>query len=171
MSAVRGSKIDIVILIQFIFGRPFVKRFALFYQTVVLSVRPVCLSVTLVYCRQTVERMKMKLGTEVGLGPDHIVLDGDPTSPKGAQPLSQYSAHICCGQTAESIKMQLGMAVGLGPGDFVLDEDPAPPPLPQKGGGGCPPIFCPCLLCTNDCMDQDETWHRGRPRPWPHCVR
>jgi len=20
-------------------------------------------------------------------------------------------------------------------------------------------------------MDQDETWHVGRPRPWPHCVR
>jgi len=19
-------------------------------------------------------------------------------------------------------------------------------------------------------MDQDETWHAGRPRPWPHCV-
>jgi len=19
--------------------------------------------------------------------------------------------------------------------------------------------------------DQDETWHTGRPRPWPHCVR
>jgi len=20
-------------------------------------------------------------------------------------------------------------------------------------------------------MDQDETWHAGMPRPWPHCVR
>ena len=20
-------------------------------------------------------------------------------------------------------------------------------------------------------MDQDETWHAGRPQPWPHCVR
>jgi len=20
-------------------------------------------------------------------------------------------------------------------------------------------------------MDEDETWHTGRPRPWPHCVR
>jgi len=19
-------------------------------------------------------------------------------------------------------------------------------------------------------MDQNETWHRGRPEPWPHCV-
>jgi len=25
--------------------------------------------------------------------------------------------------------------------------------------------------CPNGCTDQDETWHAGRPRPWPHCVR
>ena len=53
-----------------IFGRPFVKRFALCYRTVVcLYVYPVCLSVTLVYCGQTVTWIKMKLGVEVGLGP------------------------------------------------------------------------------------------------------
>jgi len=42
---------------------------------------PVCLSflsVTLVYCGQTGGRIKVKLGMEVGLGPSHIVLDGDP---------------------------------------------------------------------------------------------
>jgi len=45
-------------------------------------------SVTLVYCGQTVGWIKMKLGTQVGLRPGHIVLDGDPAtpSPKGAQP-------------------------------------------------------------------------------------
>jgi len=42
----------------------------------------VCLSVTLVHCGQTVGWMKMKLGTEVGLGPGHIVLDGDPVPPQ-----------------------------------------------------------------------------------------
>jgi len=43
----------------------------------------------------------MKLGMQVGLGPGHIVLDGDsaPPSPKGAQP-PQFSAHIRCGQMA-----------------------------------------------------------------------
>jgi len=46
------------------FGRPFVKRFALCYRSVVLSV---CLSVTLVYCGQTVGRIKTKLGMQVGL--------------------------------------------------------------------------------------------------------
>jgi len=31
-----------------------------------------------VYCGQTAAWIKMALGTEVGLGPGHIVLDGDP---------------------------------------------------------------------------------------------
>jgi len=34
-----------------------------------------------VYCGQTAGWMKMPLGTEVELGPGHIVLDGDPTPP------------------------------------------------------------------------------------------
>jgi len=46
----------------------------------------------------------------------------------------------------------------------------------------CP--VCPvlsCLSCLSFCdiralwlngwTDQDETWHAGSPRPWPHCVR
>ena len=41
--------------------------------TVCLSVLSVCLSVTLVYCGQTVGWIKMKLGMQVGLGPGHIV--------------------------------------------------------------------------------------------------
>jgi len=68
-----------------VFGRPFVKQLALCYQTVVcLSV----LSVTFVHWGQTVGRIKMKLGMLVGLGPGHIVLDGDPAppSPKGHSP-------------------------------------------------------------------------------------
>ena len=43
-----------------------------------LSVCPVCLSVTLVYCGQMVGRIKMKLGMQVGLGLGHILLDWDP---------------------------------------------------------------------------------------------
>jgi len=27
------------------------------------------------------------------------------------------------------------------------------------------------VLWPNGWMDQDETWHRGRPRPRPHCAR
>ena len=39
------------------------KRFALCYRSVVC---PVCLPVTLVYCGQTVGRIKMKLGMQAG---------------------------------------------------------------------------------------------------------
>jgi len=27
------------------------------------------------------------------------------------------------------------------------------------------------VLWPNGYMDKDGTWHAGRPRPWPHCVR
>ena len=63
-----------------VFGRPFVKLFALFCGTVVT---PVCLSVMLVYYCQTVGWIKMPLGVEVDLGPGHIVLDGDQAPPHG----------------------------------------------------------------------------------------
>jgi len=91
------------------------------------------LSVTFVHCGQTVERIKMKLGTQVGLGPGHIVLDGNPAPLPQRGTASQFSIQICCGQMAAWIKMSLGMELGLGPGDIVLDGDPARPP--QKGGG------------------------------------
>jgi len=47
-----------------------------------------CLSVTLVYCDQTVGWIKMKLGTQIGLGPGHILLDGDaaPSQRRGQSP-------------------------------------------------------------------------------------
>jgi len=55
------------------------------------------LSVTLVYCGQTVGWIKMKLGMEVGLGLGHIVLDGDLAPlPKGHSP--HFSAHVYYGQ-------------------------------------------------------------------------
>jgi len=39
-----------------------------------------------VYCGQTVAWIKMPLGTEIGLGPHDIVLDGDPAPlPKRGQ--------------------------------------------------------------------------------------
>jgi len=62
-----------------IFGRPFVKRFP--YAIGPLSCLSVCLSVTFIHCGQTVGRIKIKLGTQVGLVHGHIVLDGDPAHP------------------------------------------------------------------------------------------
>jgi len=57
-----------------VFGRPFVKWFALNYQTVV------CLCVCLWrWC--TVAKRLDETGMQVGLGPGHTVLDGDPATP------------------------------------------------------------------------------------------
>jgi len=69
--------------------------------------------------------------------------------------------------------MVLGTQVGLSPGDFVLDGYPA---LLPKGGGAEPLpnfrfFFGPCLLWPNDRMDQDGTWHGGKPQPRRLCVR
>jgi len=89
----------------------------------VLSCLPV-VSVTLVHCGQTVAWIKMKLGVQVGLGPGHTVIDGDPALPPSKGHSPQFSAHICCGQMAGWIKMPLGMEVG----HFVLYGDPVPPP-------------------------------------------
>jgi len=89
----------------------------------------------------------MKLGMEVGLSPGHIVLNGDPAPPKGAQS-AQFSAHVHCGQTAGWINMPLDMEVGLGPGDFVLDGNPVPPP--KEGTASpkrvTPPNFRPMFV-------------------------
>jgi len=108
----------------------------------------------------------MKHGTWLGLGPRHIVLDGDPAAhpPKGHSP--QFLAHICCGQMAEWLKMALGMEVGLGPGHIVLEGDPASP----KKGHSPFPLFRPCLLWPNGWMGQDATRYKGRPWSRPHCV-
>jgi len=108
--------------------------------SVCLSVCLSSLSVTLVYCGQTVGWIKMKLGMRIGLDPGHSELDGDPAAapPKGHSS-PQFSAHICCGQMAGWIKMPPGMEVGFGPGDFVLDGVPASPPRE-------PPNFWPTSI-------------------------
>ena len=92
-------------LVMQVFGRPFIKRFALCCWSVV------CLSVcdVVVLC-QTVGWIMMKLGTEVGLGPgsNDIVLDGDPAPPKRVT-ARQFSAHVRGGQMALWNKIPLRM--------------------------------------------------------------
>jgi len=136
-----------------IFGRSFVKRFALCYRTVVCPVYPVCLSFLSV-CDVGV--LWPNSWTDQGQTwcagrprPSHIVLDGDRAPPKkGLSPPPQkkkVSAHDRCGQTAGWIKMPLDMEVGLGPADFVLDVDPAP--FQQKGGTCSPRQFSAYVYC------------------------
>jgi len=81
----------------------FVKRLGLCYRTIVCPVLSVCLSLlseTLVYCGQTFGWIKVKLDMEVGLGPGHIALDGDPAppSPKGHSS-HHFSVHAYRDQT------------------------------------------------------------------------
>jgi len=68
-------------------------------------------------------------------------------------------AHVYCGQTAGWIKMAFGMEVGLGPGHTVTWETSSP-----IRGIAVLPIFGPCLLWPNGCMDQNATWYGGRPQ-------
>jgi len=89
-----------------------------------------------------------------------------PSPKRGHSPL--IFADVYCAHTAGCIKMPLGMEVGLDPSDIVLYGDPAPT---SPKGGTAPPIFGPCLLWPNRCMDQDATWYGGRPRSGPHSVR
>ena len=82
-----------------VIGQLFVKRFTLCYRTVVLfvcrSVLSLC-SLMFVHCDQTVRRIKIKLGMQVGLGPGHIVLDGDPAPPppKGHNPHTIFGPYL-----------------------------------------------------------------------------
>ena len=71
-------------------------------------------------CSPAAGWINMPLGTEVGLGPGDIVLDGDPAPPnKGHVQHPHFSAHVCCGQTDGWIKMPFGTEVGLSLGDIV----------------------------------------------------
>ena len=72
----------------------------------------------------------MKLGMEVGLGPSHIVLDGDPALQKnGTQPPPPIFGP-CLLWPNGWIHQDANLYGGsFGPGDNVLDGDPA---LPKK---------------------------------------
>ena len=99
-------------------------------------------------CCQTAGCIKMKLGMEVGLGPGHIVLDGDPAPPKtGHSPPPNFRPMSVMAKRAGWIKMPLGTEVSFGPCDIVLDGDPASPEKRAQSS-----IFGPCLLWPNGCM-------------------
>ena len=109
-----------------------------------------------VYCGQTAAWIKMPLGTEVGLGPDDIVLDGDPArqlpSPKkAAEPSPHFSAHFWA-TVCKTVRSMLSVR--------CLSCLPL-----------CMSVCDNRALWPNGWMDQDETWHARRPKPWPHCVR
>jgi len=131
-----------------------------------------CLSVTLVYCGQTVVRIKMKLDVDVDLGQDHIVLGGDqaPSPKRGTDP--QLSAHAYCGQTAGRTKTPLGTEVDLGRGHIVLHGDATPPP--RRNGHSSTRLFSahvycdperPSQLLLRSCNDPDNQLPKFHPLP------
>jgi len=134
------------------FGRPFVKRFALCYRSIVCPVLSVC-NVPALWPNGCMDQDKTWHSGRPRLWSLWVGRGPTSPSPKGHSP-HQFSAHICCGQMAAWIKMSLGMELGIDPGDFVLDGDPAPPP---KKGGGSLQIFGPCLLWPNGWMNEAGT--------------
>ena len=112
---------------QSIFGQPFVKLVALCYRTVVCPVYLSVLSVTLVYCGQTVGWIKIESWHGGRPRPRPHCVRWGPNSPQRGTAAFQFSARDCCSQMAGWIKMPLGMEVELGPGHIVLDRDPSAP--------------------------------------------
>ena len=73
-----------------------------------------------VCCGQTAGWIKMLFGTEVGLGPGNIVLDGDPATPaKNVGAATPTFRPMYCGHTAGWINLPLGTDVGLASGRIV----------------------------------------------------
>ena len=122
------------------------------------------------YCGRTAGWFKMALGMEVGLGPVHIVLDGDtaPLSKTGAEPPPNFfSAHLFLWPNGW-IHQDATWYGGRPLRDIVFDVDPA---TPRKRAHPRHPIFGSCLLWPNGWMDEDAAWYGSRPRPRPQCTR
>jgi len=133
-----------------IFWRPFLKRFALCYRTVIcLSVLSLC-DVGVLWPNGLMDQDETWHGGRpqprshcVRWGPSSQKRDTAP------YPRPQFSAYVCCGQTSGWIKIPLGTEVDLGPGHIVLAGDIAPPKGAQQ------PLLCgPCLLWTNGRQSQ-----------------
>jgi len=121
--------------------------------------------------------MKTPLGTEVDLGPGHIVLDEVPGSPCA---ICQLSCLSCL-----SVRLSVCNVRALWPNGWTDQNEtwhagrPRPwphcvrwgPSSPSPKGAQPSPIFGPYQLRPNDCMDQDVTWYGVRPRPRRFCIR
>jgi len=109
----------------------------------------------------------MPLGTDVGLGPDDIVFDGDPAPPakKGhSRPIFGRSLLWRNGCMYHDTTWYGGRPQ---PRRYCVTWGPSSP-FPK---GGQPPIFGQCPLWPNGWMDEDSTLYGSRLWPRPHCVR
>jgi len=107
----------------------------------------------------------MKLGMEVGLGPGHILSDGDlaPLLKRGTAPIFGPYLLWPNGWISQGATWYGGRprprrhCVRWGPSSPLKEAEP--------------PVFGSCLLWPNAWMDEDATWYGSRPRPRPHCAR
>ena len=149
-----------------VFGRSFVKQFALCYRSVVLSV---CLSDCLSVCN--VRALWPNGWTDhdetwhaVGLGPGHIVLGGVAAPPplKGHSHPPIFGPYLlrpngCMDQDVTwygARPRPRRLCVRWGPRSG----------LPKMGAEPPPQVFGPCLLRPNGSMDKAGTWHGDRPQ-------
>jgi len=102
-----------------------------------------------VYCGQTAGCISTALGTNVGLSPGDIVLDGNLAPPKRGTAPPIFGGCL----TAGWIKMPLGTEVGLSPDDIVLDRGPASP----KGHN---PQFSAHVYCGQTVAHLSYCWAR-----------
>ena len=84
----------------------------------------------------------MPLVMEVGLGPGHVVLDGDPLPQRYIARPPQFSVVFLLWPNGwmDQDAMPLGREVDVGPHDIVLDGKPGPPKRSTA-----PPLFGPCV--------------------------
>jgi len=99
----------------------------------------------------------MTLGMDVGLSPGDFLLDGDPAPlPKKEAESPNFRPMWPNGWMDQD-----GTRHGGRPWSSPHCARWGPSPAPQKGAE--PPIFGPCLLRWNGCMDQDATWYGPSP--------
>jgi len=162
---------------QTVFGRPFVKWFALCYQTVVC---PVCLCVCMSVClclsvcnvgvlwpNGWTDRDETWHAGRPRPWPHCVRLGPSSPSPKGHSP--QFSAHLLRPNSCMDQDVTWYGANKSRPRRLLVRLGPHTPST--KGGGAPPQIFGPCLLWPNGWMDEAGTWHGGRPQPRRLCVR
>jgi len=90
----------------------------------------------------------MPLGTEVDLGPGHIVLDGDlAPRERGLAALSLFSAHVYCGHGCPSQLLLRSLAKVVSLDDFIFHlYKPKVEPYPEVQ-------FLPMLKLTAVCVE------------------
>jgi len=121
-----------------------------------------------VYCGQTAAWIKMPLGTELGLGPDDILLDGDPAPPrqKGDRPPSPIFGPCLLWPNGW---MDQDTWQGGRPQPRRLCVRWRPSPSPENGAE--PPNFRPTSVVAKRLDELRCHLYGGRPWPMRHYVR